>query len=59
MRRMPTLPNLRQLAYLAELSERLNFRVAAEAQFVTQPVGEDVVARARELPAAARAPPGT
>jgi LysR family transcriptional regulator, hydrogen peroxide-inducible genes activator len=79
---MPTLPTLRQLAYLVELSERLNFRVAAEAQFVTQStlsagikeletvlgvqlverdnrnvrltaVGEDVVARARELLAAA------
>ncbi len=33
---MPTLPTLRQLAYLVELSERLNFRIAAEAQFVTQ-----------------------
>jgi LysR family hydrogen peroxide-inducible transcriptional activator len=33
---MPVLPTLRQLAYLVELSERLNFRVAAEAQFVTQ-----------------------
>jgi LysR family hydrogen peroxide-inducible transcriptional activator len=33
---MPSLPTLRQLAYLVELSERLNFRVAAEAQFVTQ-----------------------
>ena len=33
---MPRLPTLRQLAYLVELSERLNFRVAAEAQFVTQ-----------------------
>jgi LysR family hydrogen peroxide-inducible transcriptional activator len=33
---MPALPTLRQLAYLVELSERLNFRVAAEAQFVTQ-----------------------
>jgi LysR family hydrogen peroxide-inducible transcriptional activator len=33
---MPTLPTLRQLAYLVELSEHLNFRVAAEAQFVTQ-----------------------
>jgi LysR family transcriptional regulator, hydrogen peroxide-inducible genes activator len=33
---MPPLPTLRQLAYLVELSERLNFRVAAEAQFVTQ-----------------------
>lgn len=32
----PSLPTLRQLAYLVELSERLNFRVAAEAQFVTQ-----------------------
>lgn len=30
-RLMPTLPTLRQLAYLVELSERLNFRVAAEA----------------------------
>ena len=29
-------PTLRQIAYLVELSERLNFRVAAEAQFVTQ-----------------------
>src|SRR5215467_8519513 len=75
-------PTLRQLAYLVELSERLNFRVAAEAQFVTQStlsagikeletllgvqlverdkhhvrlttVGEDVVARGRELLAAA------
>src|SRR5262249_42500320 len=35
-RLMPNLPTLRQLAYLVELSERLNFRVAAEAQFVTQ-----------------------
>ena len=79
---MPTLPTLRQLAYLVELSERLNFRVAAEEQLVTQStlsagikeletllgvqlverdnrnvrltaVGEDVVARARELLAAA------
>jgi LysR family hydrogen peroxide-inducible transcriptional activator len=79
---MAALPTLRQLAYLVELSERLNFRVAAEAQFVTQstlsagikeletllgvqlverdrrhvrltPVGEDVVARGRELLAAA------
>ena len=79
---MKPLPTLRQLAYLVELSERLNFRVAAEAQFVTQStlsagikeletllgvqlverdkrhvrftaVGEDVVARARELLAAA------
>jgi LysR family hydrogen peroxide-inducible transcriptional activator len=33
---MPALPTLRQLAYLVELSERLNFRVAAEAQLVTQ-----------------------
>jgi LysR family hydrogen peroxide-inducible transcriptional activator len=33
---MRALPTLRQLAYLVELSERLNFRVAAEAQFVTQ-----------------------
>jgi LysR family hydrogen peroxide-inducible transcriptional activator len=79
---MPALPTLRQLAYLVELSRRLNFRAAAEAQFVTQStlsagikeletllgvqlverdkrhvrltaVGEDVVARARELLAAA------
>jgi LysR family hydrogen peroxide-inducible transcriptional activator len=33
---MPALPSLRQLAYLVELSARLHFRVAAEAQFVTQ-----------------------
>lgn len=33
---MTTLPTLRQLAYLVELSECLNFRAAAEAQFVTQ-----------------------
>jgi len=33
---MSGLPTLRQLAYLVELAERLNFRVAAEAQFVTQ-----------------------
>jgi LysR family hydrogen peroxide-inducible transcriptional activator len=33
---MITLPTLRQLAYLVELSEHLHFRVAAEAQFVTQ-----------------------
>src|SRR5262245_27489018 len=33
---MPALPTLRQLAYLVELAGRLNFRVAAEAQFVTQ-----------------------
>jgi LysR family hydrogen peroxide-inducible transcriptional activator len=81
-RLMPALPTLRQLAYLVELSERLNFRVAAEAQFVTQStlsagikeleallgvqlverdrrhvrltgVGEEVVARARDLLAAA------
>jgi LysR family hydrogen peroxide-inducible transcriptional activator len=78
----PALPTLRQLAYLVELSERLNFRVAAEARFVTQStlsagikeletqlgvqlverdnrnvrltaIGEDVVARAKELLAAA------
>ncbi len=30
------LPTLRQLAYLVELAGRLNFRAAAEAQFVTQ-----------------------
>jgi LysR family hydrogen peroxide-inducible transcriptional activator len=79
---MPALPTLRQLAYLVELSERLNFRAAADRQFVTQStlsagikeletllgvqlverdkhhvrltaVGEDVVARARELLASA------
>jgi LysR family transcriptional regulator, hydrogen peroxide-inducible genes activator len=79
---MAHLPTLRQLGYLVELAERLNFRVAAEAQFVTQStlsagikelesvlgvqlverdrrhvrltaVGEEVVARARELLAAA------
>lgn len=33
---MAALPTLRQLAYLVELADRLNFRVAAEAQFVTQ-----------------------
>jgi len=78
----PALPTLRQLAYLVELSERLNFRVAAEARFVTQStlsagikeletvlgvqlverdnrnvrltaIGEDVVARAKGLLAAA------
>jgi LysR family hydrogen peroxide-inducible transcriptional activator len=78
----PALPTLRQLAYLVELAERLNFRVAAEAQFVTQStlsagikeletqlgvqlverdnrnvrltaIGENVVARAKELLAAA------
>jgi LysR family transcriptional regulator, hydrogen peroxide-inducible genes activator len=78
----PALPTLRQLAYLVELAERLNFRVAAEAQFVTQStlsaglkeleavlgvqlverdnrnvrltaIGEDVVARAKEVLAAA------
>ncbi len=77
-----TLPTLRQLAYLVELSERLSFRGAAEAQLVTQStlsagikelerllgvqlverdkrhvrltgIGEDVVARSRELLAAA------
>jgi LysR family hydrogen peroxide-inducible transcriptional activator len=81
-RPVPHLPTLRQLGYLVELAERLNFRVAAEAQFVTQStlsagikeletvlgvqlverdrrhvrltaVGEDVVARARALLAAA------
>ncbi len=79
---MPALPSLRQLGYLVELAERLNFRAAAEAQFVTQStlsagikelenvlgaqlverdkrhvrmtaVGEEVVARARELLAGA------
>lgn len=33
---MPALPTLRQLSYLVELSECLNFRAAAEAQCVTQ-----------------------
>jgi LysR family hydrogen peroxide-inducible transcriptional activator len=33
---MPALPTQRQLSYLVELAERLNFRAAAEAQFVTQ-----------------------
>jgi LysR family hydrogen peroxide-inducible transcriptional activator len=33
---VPALPSLRQLGYLVELAERLNFRAAAEAQFVTQ-----------------------
>jgi LysR family hydrogen peroxide-inducible transcriptional activator len=33
---MRALPSLRQLAYLVELAERLNFHAAAEAQFVTQ-----------------------
>src|SRR4029453_12046147 len=76
------LPTLRQLPYLFELSARLNFRVAAEGQFVTQStlsagikeletvlgvqlverdnrnvrltaIGEDVVARAKALLAAA------
>lgn len=32
----PALPTLRQLGYLVELSGQLNFRLAAEAQFVTQ-----------------------
>jgi LysR family transcriptional regulator, hydrogen peroxide-inducible genes activator len=79
---MPALPTLRQLAYLVELAQRLNFHAAAEAQFVTQStlsagikeletllgvqlverdtrhvrltaVGEDVVARGRDLLAAA------
>src|SRR5690242_1694472 len=30
------LPTLRQLAYLVELGQRLNFHAAADAQFVTQ-----------------------
>jgi LysR family transcriptional regulator, hydrogen peroxide-inducible genes activator len=33
---MPVLPTLRQLAYLVELAQRLNFHAAADAQFVTQ-----------------------
>jgi LysR family hydrogen peroxide-inducible transcriptional activator len=33
---MPALPSLRQLGYLVELAERLNFRAAAEARHVTQ-----------------------
>lgn len=80
---MPALPSLRQLGYLVELADRLNFREAAQAQFVTQStlsagikelesilgvqlverdrrhvqltaIGEEVVARARELLASAR-----
>src|SRR6185436_14217017 len=35
-RPMPSLPSLRQLGYLVELAERLNFRAAAAAQLVTQ-----------------------
>src|SRR5262245_27351198 len=79
---MATLHSLRQLGYLVELADRLNFRAAAEARFVTQStlstgikelenvlgvqlverskrsvrltaMGEDVVARARALLAAA------
>lgn len=79
---MPALPTLRQLSYLVALAERLNFRAAAEAQYVTQStlsagikelesllgtqlverdkrhvrltaIGENVVARARELLAGA------
>jgi LysR family transcriptional regulator, hydrogen peroxide-inducible genes activator len=77
------LPSLRQLRYLIELADRLNFRQAAEASFVTQstlsagikeletvmgvqlverdtrqvrltPIGEEVVARARQLLASAQ-----
>lgn len=33
---MSALPSLRQLSYLVALADRLNFRAAAEAQFVTQ-----------------------
>jgi len=33
---MTALPTLRQLAYLIELARQLNFRAAAQAQFVTQ-----------------------
>src|SRR5215831_8355194 len=33
---MPALPTLRQLSYLVELSQRLNFHAAADARFVTQ-----------------------
>ena len=33
---MPSLPTLRQLAYLVEIADRLNFHSAADAQFVTQ-----------------------
>lgn len=80
---MPALPTLRQLSYLVELADRLNFREAAQAQHVTQSTlsagikelesvlgvqlverdkrhvrltaaGEEVVARARELLAAAQ-----
>jgi len=77
------LPSLRQLRYLVEVADRLNFRQAAEASFVTQstlsagikeletllgvqllerdtrtvrvtPAGGEVVARARQLLAAAQ-----
>jgi len=33
---MSALPSLRQLGYLVEVADRLNFRAAAEASFVTQ-----------------------
>src|SRR6185295_14511173 len=33
---MAALPSLRQLGYLVEVADRLNFRAAAEARFVTQ-----------------------
>ncbi len=33
---MPVMPSLRQLRYLVEVGEKLNFRAAAEACFVTQ-----------------------
>jgi len=33
---VPASPSLRQLSYLVELADRLSFRAAAEAQFVTQ-----------------------
>jgi LysR family hydrogen peroxide-inducible transcriptional activator len=33
---MAALPSLRQLGYLVELADRLNFRAAAQARFVTQ-----------------------
>ena len=80
---MSALPSLRQLRYLVHLADRLNFRLAAQASFVTQStlssgikeletllgvqlverdtrvvritaVGEEVVARARGLLAAAQ-----
>ncbi|MEO8165696.1 MAG: LysR family transcriptional regulator, partial [Betaproteobacteria bacterium] len=33
---MQALPSLRQLEYLTKVADKLNFRAAAEASFVTQ-----------------------